>query len=205
MGFFVYSGHISPLFAWRKEILSYLVSEKRVGQRLLVSTALTYYRQLVKGLDMKKIEPKLYEQLATLISSMGFELLGCELPQGREKVFRIYIDSPRGITVDDCSTVSYQVSAMLDVLDPIEGRYRLEISSPGIDRPLFAIKHYQKYIGSRVKIRLYTPVNQRRQYKGILQRVVGEDIYLLVNGLDEEVRLPFSAIEKANLIGDWHL
>ena len=152
---------------------------------------------------MRKIDPVLHERLATLISSMGYELVGCEMvPQGRQMVFRIYIDSETGVTADGCAQVSYQVSAMMDVEDPIQSRYSLEVSSPGIDRPLFEIEHYRKYIGKTVKIRLYAPINQRRQYKGILQRVEGEDIYLLVDGIEQEVKLPFSAIEKGNLVGD---
>lgn len=152
---------------------------------------------------MRKVDPILVERLEALVNSMGCELVGCELfPQGRRMVFRIYIDSPRGVTVDDCSRVSYQVSAMMDVEDPIQGSYSLEVSSPGIDRPLFEIKHYQKYIGSHAKIRLRMPIDNRRQYKGILCRVEGEDIYLLVDDSKQEVKLPFSAIEKANLIGD---
>lgn len=150
-----------------------------------------------------KIDESLNEKLVTLVSSMGYELVGCELiPQGRQSIFRIYIDNPKGgVTVDDCAAVSYQVSAMLDVLDPFQGKYNLEVSSPGIDRPLFGIEHYIKYVGSPVKIRMHKAINQRRQYKGILQRVEGENIYLLVEGLDQEVMLPFSQIEKANLIG----
>ena len=155
---------------------------------------------------MRKIDPVLYERLAALITSMGYELLGCELcPQGRQMVFRIYIDglqADKRVTLDDCSRVSHQVSAMMDVEDPIQGRYALEISSPGIDRPLFELKHYQRFIGSEVKIRLYAPINQRRQYKGVLQRVEGENIYLLVDGSEKEAVIPFSAIEKANVIGD---
>ena len=91
---------------------------------------------------------------------------------------------------------------MLDVEDSFQGRYYLEVSSPGINRPLFEIEHYRKYVGKSVKIRLHAPINQRRQFNGILQRVEGEDIYLLVEGVEEEVRLPFSAIEKGNLVGD---
>lgn len=152
---------------------------------------------------MRKIDPVLHERLATLISSMGYELVGCEMvPQGRQMVFRIYIDSETGVTADGCAQVSYQVSAMMDVEDPIQSRYSLEVSSPGIDRPLFEIEHYRKYIGKTVKIRLYAPINQRRQFKGILQRVEGEDIYLLVDGVEQEIKLPFSAIEKGNLVGD---
>lgn len=151
---------------------------------------------------MKKIDPVLRDKLATLINSMGYELIGCEmLPSGRQMIFRIYIDSKKGVSLNDCSLVSHQVSAMFDVEDPFQGRYALEISSPGIDRPLFEIEHYQKYVGEKVKIRLYAPINRRRQYKGILKRVEGENIYLL-DDTGSEVMLPFSAIEKANLIGD---
>lgn len=154
---------------------------------------------------MRKVDPVLQERIKTLLCSMGYELVGCELfPQGRQMVFRVYIDSPKGVTLDDCSQVSHQISAMMDVEDPIQGRYNLEVSSPGIDRPLFEIEHYRKYIGKRVKIRLQSSINQRRQYKGVLQRIEGEDIYLLVDELANEVKLPFSAIEKANLIGDIH-
>lgn len=155
---------------------------------------------------MRKIDPVLHERLATLIRSMGYELIGCEwLSQGRQAVFRIYVDKENGITVDDCSQVSYQVGAMLDVEDLVPGNYALEVSSPGIDRPLFEIAHYRKYIGRQVKVKLHLSINQRRQYKGILQRVEGDDIYLLVDGCEQEVKLPFSAIEKANLIGDIRL
>lgn len=152
---------------------------------------------------MKKIDPVLHERLVKLIDSMGCELVGCEIvSQGRQALFRIYIDSPKGVTLDHCSQVSRQVSAMLDVEDPIQSRYVLEVSSPGINRPLFEIEHYQKYIGSRVKLKLYSPINQRRQYQGILVRVEEENIYLLVDDSEQEIALPFSAIEKANLIGD---
>lgn len=152
---------------------------------------------------MRKIDPVLHERLVTLISSMGYELVGCELlSQGRQTIFRIYIDSERGVTVEDCSRVSRQVSAMMDVEDPIQSGYSLEVSSPGVDRPLFEIEHFRRYIGKQVKIRLHSPINQRRQYKGILQRVEGEDITLLVEELEHEVIVPFSLIEKANLISD---
>jgi ribosome maturation factor RimP len=153
---------------------------------------------------MRKIDPVLQERLSKLCLSMGYELVGCELfPQGRQMLFRIYIDRPNGVTLDDCSDVSRQISAMMDVEDPIQGRYTLEVSSPGIDRPLFELEHYRKFIGKRVKIKLQSSINQRRQYTGVLHRVEREDIYLLVDDA-QEVILPFSAIEKANLIGDIH-
>lgn len=157
------------------------------------------------GKTMKRIDPELYEKLLTLINSMGYELVGGEmLPQGRRMVLRLYIDSPGGVKVDDCSKVSHQISAMMDVEDPIQSRYSLEVSSPGIDRPLFELEHYGRFIGSRVKIKLYSPINQRRQFTGILKRIEGEDIYLQLE-TNEEVKLPFSGIEKANIIGDIRL
>jgi ribosome maturation factor RimP len=113
-------------------------------------------------------------------------------------VLRVYIDSEEGITLDDCSNVSYQVSAMLDVDDPIDGYYNLEISSPGLDRPLFELAQYRKFIGNRIKVRMHSPVNNQRNFVGVLQQVDETDIHLLVDA--EEVVLPFSGIEKAKVI-----
>lgn len=158
----------------------------------------------VSGLDiMQKLDPVLNEKLTTLINAMGYELIGCELvQQGGRRFFRIYIDKLNGVTVDDCSAVSRQVSSLLDVFDPIKDRYSLEVSSPGVDRPLFNLDQYQKQIGKLVKVRLYTPIEGRRQYKGRLRRIDGEDIYLSVNDIEKEVRLPFSIIEKGNVISE---
>lgn len=158
------------------------------------------------GSSMSKIDAGLHDQLEKLIDSMGYELVGGEIhPQGRSLVFRIYIDSPTGVDAEDCSKVSRQVSAMLDVEDVFQGRYSLEVSSPGIDRPLFVLDHYRKHVGCAIKVRLQVPVNQKRQYKGTLQRVDGDDIYLKEDGAEQETRLPFSYIEKANVIGSVRL
>ncbi len=152
---------------------------------------------------MRKIAALLQEKLATLISSMGYEFWGYEqVSMGRQTIFRLYIDASGGVTLDDCTKVSHQVSAMLDVMDIIEGRYLLEVSSPGIDRPLFELAHYRKVIGKRVKIRLQSAISKRRQYTGIVQHVTDDDIILMVDGLEEEIKLPFSVIEKANLVED---
>lgn len=151
---------------------------------------------------MKKIDPALLERLSLLISSMGYELLGCEsLSMGSKKMFRLFIDCAKGVTSDDCSKVSHQVSAMLDVEDPIQSRYVLEVSSPGIDRPLFELAHFERFIGSEVKVRLYAPMAGRRQFQGIVVRVEGESIYLAVEGSGQEVEIAYSAIDRANVIG----
>ncbi len=151
--------------------------------------------------NMRNVAITLRDRLESLIQAMGYEFVGCELlKQGRYSVLRIYVDSEKGVTVDDCSKISHQVSAVLDVEDPIKGQYSLEVSSPGLDRPLFGIAHYQKQLGNRIKVRVYTPIHNRRNFVGILLRVDGNDIHLLVD--HEEVVLPFLDIEKANVIAD---
>lgn len=153
---------------------------------------------------MRKIDPVLHERLAKLIHSMGYELLGYEFISKGQMIFRIYIDSEKGITVDDCSQVSRQVSAMMDVEDAIQASYALEVSSPGIDRPLFELEHYRRQLGKQVKITLHLAVNNRKHYKGILKKIEGDNICLWLEDLEQEVILPFSTIEKGNLIGDAH-
>jgi len=155
---------------------------------------------------MKKLSSLLQDKLAASVAAMGCEFIGSELTQqGHRALFRVYIDKPTGVTSEDCTQVSRQVGAMLDVEDSIHGQYVLEVSSPGIDRPLFTIQHYQQHIGSRVKVRLHAPIDGRRQYKGVLERVEGENIHLLMEEEKVAVILPFSAIEKANIIGEVRL
>lgn len=133
------------------------------------------------------------------VEACGFELWGLEfLPQGKSSVLRIYIDSPDGVTVEGCSKVSHQVSGILDVEDPIAGEYMLEVSSPGWDRPLFALAHYQRFVGSEVSLRLVAPINARRRYKGVIQSVVDNRIDLLFEG--QIIPIPFPQIDKANLV-----
>lgn len=151
---------------------------------------------------MNKSHPALTDRLFKLVKSMHYEFVGCEtVSQGRQTVLRIYIDTEKGVTVEDCSRVSHQVSALLDVEDPISGRYLLEVSSPGINRPLFELVDYARYVGTRVKIKLTVPINGKRQYQGILQRVLDEQVLLLMND-GQEISLPFSHIEKGHLVRD---
>jgi len=134
-----------------------------------------------------------------VIVSMGYELVGLEyIPGKHSATLRLFIDSRDGITVDDCSSVSHQVSGLLDVEDPLVGRYTLEVSSPGLDRPLFKLAHYEAFLGHRVKLRLRVPLNNRRKFTGVIKAVEGNDITVLTD--DEEFQLNFDLIEKANLI-----
>jgi ribosome maturation factor RimP len=150
---------------------------------------------------MNETEANLRARIAPVIEAMGYEFLGFELRRSSGNgLLRIYIDSESGILVDDCAKVSRQVSAMLDVEDPISGEYILEVSSPGIDRPLFEIAHYQKFLGSRIKLRTRLPHEGRRNFIGVLLRVEEPNIILEVD--DKEFVLAFSNIEKAKLIAD---
>ena len=136
------------------------------------------------------------------VSALGFELVGIEyLSQGKHSMLRIYIDSDDGITVDDCAKVSHQVSGVLDVEDPIRGEYTLEISSPGLDRPLFKAADYDRFAGQEIKVRLAQPREGRRNYSGVLLGVRDGEVVLTMDG--QEIGLPLADIEKANLVPKW--
>lgn len=144
----------------------------------------------------------LNELLEPVVSGLGYELVGIEyLPQGRRSLLRIYIDQEKGIAVEDCEAVSRQVSAVMDVEDPIKGEYTLEVSSPGLDRPLFIEAHYKRFIGEKAKIRLHSPINGQRKFMGVLVDAVDGKILLSVEG--NTIELPLDEIEKANLVPDF--
>ena len=135
-----------------------------------------------------------------VVESMGFELVGVEF-HGSEHhgVLRIYIDSENGIVVDDCAVVSRQISALLDVEDPIAQAYDLEVSSPGINRPLFKLEDYQRFSGLPAKVKLGVALNGRKNFSGTLQGIDNDQVLIEVD--NETFELPFHDIAKANLIG----
>jgi len=135
------------------------------------------------------------------VHDLGYELLGVEyVPSGKHSILRLYIDSEKGVGVDDCEVVSRQVSAIMDVEDPISGKYNLEVSSPGIDRPLFSITHYMRFLGHEVCIRTYRPIEGRRKFTGTIGSVSEKSNELeLVTELSS-VTLDIDLIEKANLV-----
>ncbi|NDK98485.1 ribosome maturation factor RimP [Photorhabdus bodei] len=147
---------------------------------------------------MSTLEQKLTAMISAPVEALGFELVGLEFIRARVSTLRIYIDSENGITVDDCADVSHQVSAVLDVEDPISVLYNLEISSPGLERPLFTVEHYQRFIGEEVSLVLRIAMQNRRKWLGIIKTVDGEIITVTVDGKDEVFAL--SNIQKANLV-----
>lgn len=141
----------------------------------------------------------LQEMLKPIVESLGCELWGIDhISQGKHSTLRIYIEREEGVTVDDCAAVSHQISGILDVEDPISGVYTLEVSSPGMDRPLFTLEQFGAFAGSKVQIRLRVPFDGRRNFKGILNGIEGEDILLVVD--DEEFLLPIDLIDRAQII-----
>ena len=143
-------------------------------------------------------DQQITDLLGATIEALGFELWGVEyLSQGRHSLLRIYIDAEQGITVEDCALVSQQVGSVLDVEDPITGEYTLEVSSPGMDRLLFRLDQYPGFVGEVVDLRLRTPFEGRRKFKGVLTGIEGEDVVIRVD--DHEYLLPHSAIEKARI------
>jgi ribosome maturation factor RimP len=149
------------------------------------------------------MQEKLISMLSPAVSGLGFELWGVEyLGQGKHSVLRIYIDSEDGVTLDDCSQVSHQVSGILEVEDPIKGQYNLEVSSPGMDRPLFTVGQFARYVGSKVKLRLRQAVMGHRKFSARIDVVQGDEI-VLVDESGEAINVHMSDIEKANIVPEF--
>ncbi|TCO75089.1 ribosome maturation factor RimP [Chromatocurvus halotolerans] len=147
---------------------------------------------------MSSREETLRQLLQPTVEALGFELWGVEhLSQGRHSVLRLYIDRDAGISVDDCALVSAQVGSVLDVEDPIAGDYTLEVSSPGLDRRLFSLPQYDRFSGEAVDVRLRTPYEGQRRFRGVLKGIEGEDVVVQVE--DHEYLLPFDQIDKARV------
>ena len=132
------------------------------------------------------------------ITTMGFELLGIELiKNGHISLLRVYIDKFEGVNIDDCVLVSQQLTGLLDVKDPIKGQYNLEVSSPGIDRPLFTDEQLKKHIGHIVMIKLREKYRGKRKITGVLEAVDNLEIIIKCNENNEKI--PSELIDKAKL------
>jgi ribosome maturation factor RimP len=148
-----------------------------------------------------RASPALKAIVGPVVSGLGYELVGVEhLAQGRHSLLRVYVDSENGITVDDCAKVSHQLSAVLDVEEPLPGEYTLEVSSPGMDRPLFELEDYQRFAGRQAKVRLRVPLHGQRKFKGTLVGVRDDNVVLMED--ERELSLPFAQIDKANLVAE---
>ncbi|MFT5114467.1 MAG: ribosome maturation factor RimP [Parasphingorhabdus sp.] len=145
---------------------------------------------------------ELRKLLEPVVEDLGYELVLVELTGGGSKVLRLYIDAPGGVLLVDCQQVSRSVSAQLDVEDPITGNYSLEVSSPGLDRPLVKPEHFQRFIGQRVKVRVSRHHLGRRRFTGVLcdaGEIADGSAGIVVEVDGEEYEFTYDEIENARL------
>jgi ribosome maturation factor RimP len=151
---------------------------------------------------MKQAPEHLVNLIEPIVEGLGYECVGIEYnPHPKHGLLRIYIDSENGILVEDCSKVSHQVSGVMDVEDPIQGNYHLEISSPGEDRPFFKVSQFERYIGSMVLVNLFKAINGRRKITGLIKKVEG-DVISLQEG-EQVFEVPFIEMSKARLVPEY--
>ena len=153
---------------------------------------------------MKQAPEHLVNLIEPIVEGLGYECVGIEYnPHPRHGLLRIYIDHEQGVMVDDCSKVSHQISGMLDVEDPIQGNYQLEISSPGDDRPLFKIGQFERFIGRMVTVNLFKPIEKRRKITGLIVKVEDDTVFLKED--DRTYEVPFQAMSKARLVPEYFI
>ncbi len=145
------------------------------------------------------LHERLMRVVEPAVEALGYELVLLEfMPHQRNAMLRLFIDSPTGISLEDCERVSREVAAVLDVDDPISQAYRLEVSSPGMDRPLVKPEHYLRFCGERVQVQMLSPLEGRRKFRGVLQSCV--DGVVTVQTESGAVQLPLTDVEKARLM-----
>jgi ribosome maturation factor RimP len=145
---------------------------------------------------------KIKDMLDATVVSMGYEIWAVQLSSDERKTLRILIDGPDGVGSDACGAISRQVASILDVENPITGQYLLEVSSPGMNRPLMTTAHFTRYIGQEIKVRMRVPQGDRRIFRGTLKAAsdASIDLALADDENDSTVSLSMQAIDRANLI-----
>ena len=142
---------------------------------------------------------ELTKLLEPAVEQLGYELSDLEVKVGgRHGVIRLFIDKADGVGLEDCETVSRQVSALLDVEDPVPGHYVLEVSSPGLDRRLTKVEHFERFMGEDIRVKLRFSISGRKNFRGALRSVAEDNIEVEVDG--ESHRLPIATIQSARLI-----
>jgi ribosome maturation factor RimP len=157
------------------------------------------------GKTMASVHDKLQARLEPLVESMGYELVLLEFsPHKGSAMVRLFIDAPGGITLGDCEKVSREVEGVLDVEDPIPQNYRLEVSSPGLDRPLVKPAHYERFAGQVAKVQLVAPKAGRRKFQGVLKGLKDGRV-VLDTAEAGAVELELDQIERARLVPDYEM
>lgn len=150
---------------------------------------------------MALIEERITDLITPTVTVTGFELVRVRITGTKEKVLEIMAEKPdKTMSAGDCATLSRALSPVLDEADPIEGQYRLEVSSPGIDRPLTQLKHFHDWQGYEAKIELDRLVEGQKRFRGILGGIEEENIVLDIDGEDDAALIPFKWVASAKLI-----
>ncbi len=150
-------------------------------------------------MKIKELSTKVWNLIEPVVSSLGLELVDIELNEmNRKALLRVFIDKKEGVSIDDCTNVSREISALFDVEDPIPRAYVLEVSSPGIDRPFKGLKDYKKQIGKTVRVVTHEPIDKQTFFVGKLEEA-GEDSIVLLLPKDRKIVLPYTNISKARL------
>ena len=148
---------------------------------------------------VRRREQELEQLLQPTIKGLGYELWGLEyLSGGNRATLRVYIDTPRGVTLGDCERVSHQLNGVLDVDDPVRTVHTLEVSSPGVDRILFKPRQYAAYVGQEVDLRLRFPLEGRRKFVGLIDGVQDGEVVLRVNG--DTCAVPLQQVHRARVV-----
>ena len=150
------------------------------------------------GSALQPVPSRVRAAVVPILDGFGIELVGVELArEGARNIVWVFIDHPDGVTIDHCARVSPEISAALDVEDPLPDRYELRVSSPGLDRPLMCGRHFADHVGREAQIQLSTPIGGRRKFTGEILGV--DDGHVDVRCADDAHRLPLSAIHRARL------
>lgn len=152
---------------------------------------------------MNELTDDIGQMIEPVLKQMGYELIGVEYMRAKSNILRVYIDKVQGVMIDDCALVSEQLSTILDVEEPIKSHYHLEVSSPGIERPLFTLAHYRRFLGCQIKGRFVKARNNKRQFNGEIKAIYEENQIIELAGELENMSIPFKDIEKANLVIDF--
>ena len=153
---------------------------------------------------MATVTDKITHLIEPVIKDMGYELVGIEcVASGKHSILRVFIDTGKGVGVNDCEKVSRQLSSIFDVEEPISGQYTLEVSSPGIERPLFHKRHYQRFLGADIRLRMVRPIDGQRNFSGVIGSVSEVNNTIELVGELGPVILDIDLIEKANLVVDF--
>lgn len=137
-----------------------------------------------------------------VVKGLGYDYVGLQLfPQGKHSVIKLYIDTSGGVTLDDCSQVSRQVMAVLEVEAEEMAQYSLEVSSPGLDRILFTAEQFKQYLGKKVSVHLNVAIKGQRNFKGLLKDV--QSSVIVIESSEELITLSFTDIHEARLMPEW--